>query len=53
MRKNAELLYVTAGNIFGYHGVLKRYFAALMEKVVKIIRERKEGRKYMTDEDAK
>jgi len=35
MRKNAELLYVTTGNIFGYHGALKRSVAALMEKVVK------------------
>jgi hypothetical protein len=53
MRKNAELLCVTTGSIFGYHGALKRSFAALMEKVMKIIRDRKEGRKYMTDEDAK
>jgi len=29
--------------VFGYHGALKRSAAALMEKVVKIIRDRKEG----------
>jgi len=53
MRKNTELLYGTTGNVFGYHGDLKRSVADLMEKVVKILRDRKEGGKYMTDEDAK
>jgi hypothetical protein len=51
--KNAELLYVTTDNIFGYHRALKLSLAALMLKIMKIIRDRKEGRKYMTDEDAK
>jgi len=43
MRKNTELLYVTTGNMSGYHGALKRSFVALMEKVMKILRARKEG----------
>jgi hypothetical protein len=41
MRKNTDLLEVTTSHIFCYHGALK-LFAALMEKVMKIIRDRKE-----------
>ena len=52
------VLYVTTGNVnvFSSRGALKISFAALMLKVMKIIRDRKEGKKealYMTDEDAK
>jgi hypothetical protein len=53
MRKDAERLYVATDNMFGCHGALRRSVVALMGKVTKIMRDRKEGRKHVTDEDAK